>query len=109
MRDYLQKTLDIIRNACYNIDRRKENNPKPNERTVRLMNIINNFFANADYTAEAESYIFNGMTDRDEIKADVRENFIDGLKENGIFEIPTDFENDVDEYTDNIMRAIENA
>ena len=34
-----------------------------------MTNINNNIFANTDYAAEAENYIFNGITDRDEIRA----------------------------------------
>lgn len=71
-----------------------------------MTNIINNIFANTDYTAEAENYIFNGITDRDEIRADVRACMIESLKEYDIYELPADFENDVDEYTDKIMDAI---
>lgn len=73
------------------------------------MNIINNFFANADYNAEAGYCIYYGMTDRDTIRDDVRKRMIEGLRTHDVFEIPTDFESDVDEYTDNIMSAIENA
>lgn len=73
-----------------------------------MNNIINNIFANVDYTAEAENYIYYGVTDRDEIRADVRACMIESLKEYDIFELPEDFENDVDEYTDNIMSVIEN-
>ena len=72
-----------------------------------MTNIINNIFANTDYTSEAENYIFNGITDRDEIRADVRACMIESLKEYDIFELPEDFESDVDEYTDNIMSVIE--
>lgn len=74
-----------------------------------MSNIINNIFANTDYTAEAENYIFYGMTDRDDIRADVRACMIESLKEHDIFELPDDFETDVDEYTDNIMNVIENS
>jgi hypothetical protein len=74
-----------------------------------MNNIINNIFANVDYAAEAENYIYYGVTDRDEIRADVRACMIESLKEYDIFELPEDFENDVDEYTDNIMSVIENS
>lgn len=74
-----------------------------------MKNIINNIFANTDYTAEAENYIYYGMTDRDEIRADVKACMIESLKEFDIFELPEDFESDVDEYTDNIMSVIENS
>lgn len=74
-----------------------------------MNNIINNIFANTDYTAEAENYIYYGMADRDEIRADVRACMIESLKEYDIFELPDDFENDVDEYTENIMSVIENS
>lgn len=74
-----------------------------------MSNIINNIFANTDYTAEAENYIFCGMTDRDDIRADVRACMVESLKEYDIFELPDDFETDVDEYTDNIMNVIENS
>ena len=33
----------------------------------------------------------------------------ESLKEYDIFELPDDFETDVDEYTDNIMNVIENS
>lgn len=69
---------------------------------------MNSIFANTDYTAEAENYIFYGVTDRDEIRADVRACMIESLKEYDIFELPEDFESNVDEYTDNIMSVIEN-
>ena len=74
-----------------------------------MSNIINNIFANTDYAAEAGSYIFYGMTDRDDIRADVRACMVESLKEYDIFELPEDFESDVDEYTDNIMSVIENS
>lgn len=74
-----------------------------------MNNIVNNIFANTDYTAEAENYIYYGVTDRDEIRADVRACMIESLKEYDIFELPEDFESDVDEYTDNIMSVIENS
>jgi hypothetical protein len=70
---------------------------------------MNEIFANTDYAAEAENYIFHGVSDRDEIRADVRACMIESLKEYGNFELPEDFESDVDEYTDNIMNVIENS
>lgn len=70
---------------------------------------MNSIFANTNYIAEAENYIFYGITDRDEIRADVRACMIESLKEYDIFELPEDFESDVDEYTDNIMNVIENS
>ena len=72
-----------------------------------MTNIINNIFANTDYAAEAENYIFNGITDRDEIRTDVRSCMIESLKEFDIYELPEGFEDDVDEYTSKIMSAIE--
>lgn len=72
-----------------------------------MTNIINNIFASTDYAAEAENYIFNGITDRDEIRTDVRGCMIESLKEFDIYELPEGFEDDVDEYTNKIMSAIE--
>lgn len=73
---------------------------------MKNINIINNIFANTDYNAEAENYIYNGITDREEIREDVRACMIESLKEHDIYDLYADFENDVDEYTDKIMNCI---
>lgn len=70
-----------------------------------MKNPINNLFANADYIAEAENYLFNSITDREEIREDVKNCMRDVLKEYDIYEEPDD--EDIDEYTDKIMAVIE--
>lgn len=58
----------------------------------------NEVFANTDFTFEAENYISNGMTDREEIGADVVSCFAD-------IDLDADAE-DIEEYIDNVMHAI---
>ena len=52
---------------------------------------------NCDFVAEALNYIWHGMTDRAEVEADVRE----------CLEDYDATEDDVQEYTDKVMCAIE--
>ena len=70
-----------------------------------MTNAIDNLFANTDYIAEAENYLFNGITDREEIREDVKNCMREVLKEYDIYEEPDG--EDVDEYTDKIMAVIE--
>lgn len=62
-----------------------------------MTNLMETVFANTNFADEAENYIQYGITDRDEIEADVRE----CLKEYDATE------EDVSEYTNKIMTAIE--
>lgn len=61
-------------------------------------NLMDTVFANTDFVAEAENYLFYGITDRAEIEDDVRE---------CMREYDAD-EEDIQEYTDKIMSVIEN-
>ena len=70
-----------------------------------MTNPIDNIFANTDYIAEAENYIFYGITNREEIREDVKNCMRDTLREYDIYDEPSG--DDVDEYTDNIMAVIE--
>ena len=58
--------------------------------------VMQTIFDNCDFTAEAENYRYYGISDREEIADDVRE----CLKEYDADE------NDVQEYTDRIMLAL---
>lgn len=61
-------------------------------------NLMDTVFANTDFVAEAENYLFYGIIDRAEIEDDVRE---------CMREYDAD-EEDIQEYTDKIMSVIEN-
>jgi hypothetical protein len=63
------------------------------------MNVMDTVFANTNFADEADSYIFYGITDREDVEADVRE----CLREHEATE------EDVQEYTNKIMDAIDGA
>lgn len=63
------------------------------------MNVMETVFANTNFADEADNYIFYGITEREDVEADVRE----CLREYDATE------EDVQEYTNKIMDAIEAA
>lgn len=64
-------------------------------------------FESTDFDAEAFNYKENGITDRAEIYADVEECLKEALKEEGVYILPDNFAEGVEEYTSRIMSYID--
>lgn len=72
------------------------------------MSTFERLYKDTDFEAEAYNYVMNGITDRAEIRTDIAECLRENLKDHDIYELPADFDELVDEYTNRVYGNIVN-